>query len=232
MLLTREKERYRKEVKLRRLLYDTDWVEFASNHRNTITDSRHAAPSGRSPVFMANGAKWIWKRAEDCDTGSTQILDLHYCKKWLYSFSKEYFTSKEAFRWIEADIEKLKTERVNVLLEESKELSVKNKSLQKRMKLSGQRWSAQEAKQMPKLRICYKSGSRYLIRNLIAGYKNVTLWRFCRTLSELNVTKEIRPIKVKEKALQHGNSASATPSLHFHAAKPNVNKKQMCKQAI
>jgi hypothetical protein len=38
------------------------------------------------------------------------------------------------------------------------------------------------------------------------------------------------PIEEKEKVLQHGNSASATPALHCHAASRERNRKNANKQ--
>jgi hypothetical protein len=45
--------------------------------------------------------------------------------------------------------------------------------IQKRMKLSGQRWTVQGAKQMLNLRTCYKGGNMLLIRKLITDYKMI-----------------------------------------------------------
>jgi hypothetical protein len=51
--------------------------------------------------------------------------------------------------------------------------SANREVIQKRMKLSGQRWTIQGAKQMLNLRTCYKSGKQTVIRKLIADYKQV-----------------------------------------------------------
>jgi hypothetical protein len=232
MLLTRDKEQPWKEVKLCRMFYNTDRIDSVSKGRNKITASRYVAhlgghavfldkvldmiPPGYSPVFIADGAKWIWKWIAAYYPESTQILDFYHCKEHLYSFAKDYFTEEEAFVWVEASMEKLKTERVDTFLKELGELPVKNKKLdksrntllaylssnkqrinygkflkeglligsgaiesanrdviQKRMKLSGQCWTIQGAKQMLNLRTCYKSGKQYLIRKLVTDYKNV-----------------------------------------------------------
>jgi len=232
MLLTRDKEQSWKEVKLCRMFYNTDRVESVSKNRNMLTDSRYVAhlggheafldkvldviPSGSPPVFMGDGAKWIWNWVEDYYPDSTQILDFYHCKEHLCSFAKEYFTEKEALMWVEDGIDKLKTERVDSFLKELEKLPDKNKNLlksknkllnyltnnkqrinygkflreglligsgpiesanreviQKRMKLSGQRWTVQGAKQMLNLRTCYKSGKQILVRKLIADYKKV-----------------------------------------------------------
>jgi hypothetical protein len=229
MLLTRDKEQPWKEVKLCRMFYNTDRIDSISKDRNHISTSRYVAhlgghedfldkvldviPPGYPPVFIADGAKWIWKWIEAYYPDSTQILDFYHCKEHLYSFAKEHFTEQEAIVWVEESIEKLKTERVDTFLEELEELPVKNKSLeksknkllaylannrqrinygkfvrqglltgsgaiesanrnviQKRMKLSGQRWTIQGAKQMLNLRTCYKSDKQYVIRKLISDY--------------------------------------------------------------
>ena len=51
--------------------------------------------------------------------------------------------------------------------------SANREVIQKRMKLSGQRWTVQGAKQILNLRTCYKSGKQILVRKLIADYKKV-----------------------------------------------------------
>jgi hypothetical protein len=43
--------------------------------------------------------------------------------------------------------------------------------IQKRMKLSGQRWTISGAQQMLNLRVCYQSGKETKLRNIIKGYK-------------------------------------------------------------
>jgi hypothetical protein len=242
MLLTRDKEQAWKEVKLCRMFYDTDRVESVSKNRNMITESRYVAhlgghkqffekvseiiPSGYTPVFIGDGAKWIlvlctkyavWNWVEDHYPKSIQILDFYHCKEHLYSFAKEYFTEKEAEKWVEAGMEKLKNEKVEELLTELEKLPVKNKNLdksrnkllsyltnnkkrinygkyirdglligsgaiesanreviQKRMKLSGQRWTIRGAQQMLNMRTCYKSNKKHVVKNLIISdyYRN------------------------------------------------------------
>jgi hypothetical protein len=230
MILTRDKEQSWKEVKLCRMFYNTERVQSISKNRNMIIDSRYVAhlgghqefldkvldviPPGYPPIFIADGAKWIWNWAEEYYPNSTQILDFYHCKEHLWSFAKEYFTEQEAFKWVEDATEKLKTERVEVFLTELEELPEKNKNLQKsknklltyltnnkkrinygkflreglligsgaiesanreviqkRMKLSGQRWTVQGAKQMLNMRTCYKSRKTNLITKLIVDYK-------------------------------------------------------------
>jgi hypothetical protein len=232
MLLTRDKEQAWKEVKLCRIFYDTQRVEAVSKNRNMIIDSRYVAhlggheafldkvleviPSGIPPVFIADGAKWIWNFVDDYYPQSIQILDFYHCKEHICAFSKEYFTQEDARIWVDDAIEKLKTEKVDLFLKELEKLPDKNKNLlkrkngllnyltnnkkrinygkflqqgyligsgaieaanreviQKRMKLSGQRWTIQGAKQMLNLRTCYKSGKQILIRMLITDYKKV-----------------------------------------------------------
>jgi len=233
MLLTRDKEQAWKEVKLCRMFYDTERIESISKNRNILTNSRYVAhlggheefldkvldviPSGKPPVFIADGAKWIWNWVEDYHPQSTQILDYYHCKEHIYAFAKEYFSQEEATIWVEDGTDKLKTQRVDIFLKELEELPCKNQMLlksknkllnyltnnkkrinygkfmdeglligsgpiesanreviQKRMKLSGQRWTIQGAKQMLNLRTCYKSGKQWVVKNLIdTHYKQV-----------------------------------------------------------
>lgn len=232
MLLTREKEKSWKEVKLCRMFFDGERVEGMSKKRNHILSSRYVAhlgghekffdkileamPRGSAPVFIGDGAKWIWNWVDEHYPHSTQILDFFHCKEHLCSFAKEYFSQKEASLWVEGCLDALKGGRVDVFFETIQKLPERNKQLskekdklltylknnkkrinygkfiqeglligsgaiesanrdviQKRMKLSGQRWTLQGARQMLNLRTCYKSGKQHLIKKTITDYKNV-----------------------------------------------------------
>jgi hypothetical protein len=233
MLLTREKEQSWKEVKLCRMFFNTDRVEGMSKKRNHLLCSRYVAhlggheefldkvleviPSTERPVFIADGAKWIWNWVDELYPDSTQILDFFHCKEHLFLFAGKYFPREQVSPWVEQSVEQLKAGQVEELLCQIEQLPAKNKLLgkerdklltylknnkkrinygkfieegllmgsgaiesanrdviQKRMKLSGQRWTMQGAKQMINLRTCYKSGKQYLIKNIIADYKNVS----------------------------------------------------------
>jgi hypothetical protein len=230
MLLTRDKEQSWKEVKLCRMFYDTDRVQ-VSNNRNIITASRYVAHLGGHerffdkvseiippiypPIFICDGAKWIWNWIDTHYPKSTQILDFYHCKEHLYAFAKENFTAKEVEQWVDSSIEQLKTEKVDNFLKELEELPIKNQNvknsrnklltyltnnkkrinygkfiregfligsgaiesanrevIQKRMKLSGQRWTIKGAEQILNMRTCYKSKMQHVINNLITDYKN------------------------------------------------------------
>jgi hypothetical protein len=233
MLLTREQEKSWKEVKLCRMFLDGDRVEGVSKKRNHILASRYVAHLGgheafldkvldampwrSEPVFIADGAKWIWNWVDELYPHSTQILDFFHCKEHLCSFAKAYFSEKEGLLWVEGCLEQLKGGQVDAFFETIQKLPKKNKHLsqekdklltylknnkkrinygkfiqeglligsgaiesanrdviQKRMKLSGQRWTLQGARQMLNLRTCYKSGKHDLIKKTITDYKNVS----------------------------------------------------------
>jgi hypothetical protein len=232
MLLTRDKQQSWKEVKLCRMFYADDRVENISKNRNQLNASRYVAhlggheafldkvleiiPPGSAPVFIADGAKWIWNWIEEYYPNSTQILDFYHCKEHLCYFAREYFPKGESDLWVEKCIERLKAEQVDVLLKEIETLPGKKTHLkkekvkllnylknnkkrinygkfireglligsgavesanrdviQKRMKLSGQRWTLKGAQQMLNLRTCYKSGKNILLKKLIAENKIV-----------------------------------------------------------
>jgi hypothetical protein len=232
MLLTRDRKQSWREVKLCRMFYNEDRIENVSKKRNMLTGSRYVAhlgnheefldkvldaiPAGAPPVFIADGAKWIWNWIDEYYPGSIQILDFYHCKEHLCQFARQYFPEDESKAWVEQCVEHLKTEQVDVLLDDIEKLPPKKAHLQKekekllnypgnnkkrinygkfigeglltgsgaiesanrdviqkRMKLSGQRWTLQGAKQMLNLRTCYKSGSGKIIKKLIADNKKV-----------------------------------------------------------
>jgi hypothetical protein len=56
-------------------------------------------PSGTTPVFIADGAKWICSWVEEYYPHAVQILDFYHCKEHLWRFAKEYFPQEESEAW-------------------------------------------------------------------------------------------------------------------------------------
>jgi hypothetical protein len=147
MLLTRDKKRSWKEVKLCRMFYSVDRVENISKKRNMLTGSRYVAhpgnheefpdkvldaiPAGVPPVFIADGAKWIWNWTEEYYPNAIRILDFYRCKEHLCQFAKQYFPEDESEARVEGCIEKLKAEQADVLLNDIEKLPGKKAHLQK-----------------------------------------------------------------------------------------------------
>ena len=113
MYLTREESW--KESKLGRIYQPKDIVE-VSPQRKELTQSTYVTHLGdhkeftskmdyhlenlNNIVFIADGARWIWKWIEQYYPESIQIVDYYHSKEHLYEFAKLYFKDeKQKGKW-------------------------------------------------------------------------------------------------------------------------------------
>jgi hypothetical protein len=139
MLLTRE-EKW-KEMKLARI-FKADEVVTISKDRGYIADSRYVAHLGihheffekveyhldaiADKVFIADGAKWIWKWVDAKYPGAIQILDFYHAKEHLCQFA-QVVIADEAQRklWIEQQTNSLLNDEAEKVIADVKNMSVK-----------------------------------------------------------------------------------------------------------
>lgn len=131
MILTREDSW--KEIKLARIFKAEDLVELHPK-RNWITNSVYIAHLGDhkefcrkvghytdelyEPVFMADGAPWIWNWVNALYPESVQILDFFHAKEHLCSFANLYFKDDSIKKeWVDWNSDLLKTDRVDQVIE-------------------------------------------------------------------------------------------------------------------
>jgi hypothetical protein len=230
MILTRDREQKYRELKLFRSFYAENRVTGISKNRNMISKSTYISHLGShnkfldkvlealsgntAPVFIADGAKWIWNFTDTYFPESCQILDWFHCKEHICSFAKEYFSDDEKDKWAEDCMNLLKNEQVECFFSKLNNLECKAEHLiqkknklitylennrkrinygaflkkgllvgsgameaanrnviQKRLKLSGQRWTVEGANQIANLRTCYKSEKQKFILFAIKNFK-------------------------------------------------------------
>lgn len=145
MYLTRE-EKW-KEMKLGRIFKAQDNIG-VSKHRGMITKSEYVCHLGshtqffeklgvytealKQPVFINDGARWIWKWVETYYPGAVQILDFFHAKQHLCQFANEYFRCPDNRKqWIEAQSDKLLDDKVGEIIETLGGLETTNKKLTK-----------------------------------------------------------------------------------------------------
>lgn len=145
MFLTREEGW--KEVKLGRIFSQKDSIKTSKN-RGLITETTYLAHLGShndffskldyhleklpNPVFISDGAKWIWNRIDDCYPDSIQILDFFHAYEHLCDFAKEFFPCKDKRdAWTEKQKELLLNDKVKEVIENIDALDTsKGKKLQ------------------------------------------------------------------------------------------------------
>lgn len=131
MFLTREQGW--KEVKLGRVFCSEDSIKVNKN-RGMITQSQYVAHLGThkeffskfeyyldelpNPVFISDGAKWIWNWVDDFYSDSIQILDYFHAVEHLCSFAKDYYSCKKNRRkWVETQKKLLLDDKINKVIE-------------------------------------------------------------------------------------------------------------------
>jgi len=115
MMLTREEGW--KEMKLCRIFAHTS-IEQVSKNRKQVSESTYIGHLGshhkfwakveehtnyiKQKVIIADGARWIWKWAEEKCPKAVQILDFYHAKEYLCRFAEEQFGDiEEKRRWID-----------------------------------------------------------------------------------------------------------------------------------
>jgi hypothetical protein len=216
-----------KENKLARIFYASNNITIQEK-RNQIINSiyvshlggidvflpkleRHLNLNTGKKVFVADGAKWIWKWVEDNYPGAIQILDFFHVLEKLGDLAKlMYKESEKKQEWIEKQKHLLLNDQVYEVIKNIKATRPKNESIiqmkedviryfeenedrmlyktykdkglligsgpieaahrnviQRRMKLSGQKWSIQGANAIANLRCLNKSNSWSIVEKLI-----------------------------------------------------------------
>lgn len=139
MLFTRE-EKW-KEIKLSRI-FTHDNILKMSDKRSEIRDSVYVSHMGGVDVFLpklerhlcgyknkviiGDGAKWIWKWAEDNYPGAIQILDFYHVQEKLVLLSKQFFKDEDRQNWVTIQCHKLLEDKVEQVIQTVQKLRCKN----------------------------------------------------------------------------------------------------------
>ncbi|UZR99080.1 hypothetical protein OQ292_34995 (plasmid) [Chondrinema litorale] len=227
MIFTRE-EKW-KEIKLGRV-FSVPIKEALEGPQLDIGESEYVAHLGSSdeflprlqvlvpkvehPIFIADGAPWIWKWVKENYPNAVQVLDYFHAMGYAHDFAKVAFLDKKDYdNWIGGVENYLLTDRVEALtrhmdwlaervvpeslsmLKRLKEYYLKNlhrmyygtlrkngvfigsgaiesahrNVIQKRMKLSGQRWSIKGARAMLQLRVTKNRAKWDTVVDVIRG---------------------------------------------------------------
>jgi len=130
-----------KEMKLGRIYSESSRV-CVQQTRTEVMDSLYVCTFGnnkdfirkfdpyiepyKNKVFIADGAKWIWNWVEDFYGNSVQILDFYHAVEKLGTYATlAYKDQAERRRWLDTQKQRLKTDKVENVLEELKETAAK-----------------------------------------------------------------------------------------------------------
>jgi hypothetical protein len=149
MYLTREESW--KESKLGRIYQPKDIVE-VSPKRTELTKSTYVTHLGdhkefiskmdyhlenlNNIVFIADGARWIWKWIEQYYPESVQIVDYYHCKEHLCEFAKLYYKDEKIrCKWIDKLSQTIIDKGIQPIIEVLEKLPKQKKTLAKRNRL-------------------------------------------------------------------------------------------------
>jgi len=145
MVFTREEGW--KEMKLGRIFEAKNKIE-RSVSRTNITASQYVIHLGnhevftqkmesytdycRNKIFIADGARWIWKWVSETYPESEQILDLYHAIEKAGSFAQYQFKEQDKRRqWLSIQKEKLLNDKVREVIREVKQMKGKNTMAEK-----------------------------------------------------------------------------------------------------
>ena len=89
----------------RGLITETEYIAHLGNHIDFLDKFQFHVENLPNPVFICDGAKWIWNYIDDYYPNSIQILDYFDGCEHLYDFSKVYFQSNKRKEWESEQIE-------------------------------------------------------------------------------------------------------------------------------
>lgn len=180
----------------------SEYVGHLGKSKTFLTQLQQHIPQVKCPIFIADGAPWIWHWIDKNYPNSIQILDYYHAMEYVHDFARVAFAEEKGRKsWVKGVENYLFTNRIAGLLWHFRYLATQAKGevleqldkllhyfethqhrmyygfyrekglligsgaieaahrevIQKRMKLSGQRWSIEGAKAMLELRVTKKS---------------------------------------------------------------------------
>ncbi len=122
--------------KKRTALLNSTYVSHLGEHGDFITKMDYQLENLNNLVFIADGARWIWKWADSTYPESTQIVDFYHAKEHLCAFAKSYFSDEQqGHEWIEQISEMMITQGINPVIASLQTLPEQKQTQGKRNKL-------------------------------------------------------------------------------------------------
>jgi hypothetical protein len=112
------------------------YVTHLGDHKEFTTKMDYHLENLNSLVLIADGARWIWKWAEQNYPESIQIVDYYHCKEHLCEFAKLYFKDDERrHKWIGTFSETMLAKGIGPIIEELEKLPKQQRTTGKRTTL-------------------------------------------------------------------------------------------------
>jgi len=108
----------------RGLVTESDYVCHLGSHTDFIGKFQFYIKDLPNPVFICDGAKWIWNYIDDYHPDSVQILDYFHGCEHLYDFSKIYFSTDRRKEWENEQIELINNDGIGQVIENLEKLEI------------------------------------------------------------------------------------------------------------
>jgi len=108
----------------RGLITETEYIAHLGTHTHFIEKFQFYLKNLPNPVFICDGAKWIWNYIDDYYPNSVQILDYFHGCEHLYDFSKTYFHINKRKKWESEQIELINNDGIGKVIQNLENLEV------------------------------------------------------------------------------------------------------------
>lgn len=112
----------------RREILQSQYVCHLGGHREFLAKWESHTEAYDNKICVADGAKWIWNRADDCYPDMVQILDFFHAVEKIGAYAAfQYDDSAERCKWMDIQKGRLKDNQVRKVIEELHGHSPKNR---------------------------------------------------------------------------------------------------------
>lgn len=116
-----------KTSKNRGMINDSDYVAHLGTHKDFFAKLEYYLDELPNPVFISDGAKWIWNWVDDLYSDAIQILDYFHATEHLCGFAKDYFScEKTRKKWINKQKKLLLNDHVQKVIKNISKMKVSN----------------------------------------------------------------------------------------------------------
>ena len=123
------------ENEQRRWIRDSVYMGLLGSQRDFLKKLEPVVDRLKDPVFINDGAKWIWAWVNQYYPDKTQILDFYHALEYLNKFASEQFkVPEERKKWVQDQAESLLQDEIDQVIEDVEALKSRTQNAKKARK--------------------------------------------------------------------------------------------------